>query len=109
MNKPSRPLYARKGERVTCESGHPICAFSRDAACGEAFDQSGFLCEWTQAEPVAGDTNVGCRTCGAPFYDGLALHFADGYRYSNPPYDTFAGRGGMMRPGLGANFNYGAV
>ena len=104
-----RPIYARAGEAVTCENGHTICTFSRDAGCGEAFRQENFLCGWTQPEPRAGVVNVGCRLCGAPFYRGLALHFADGYRYAAAGQDTApTGYRGAMRPGLGADFTYEA-
>ena len=104
-----KPTYARKGEAVTCENGHVIATFSRDALCGEAFRQSSFLCGWTQPEPRPGDADIVCRTCGAPFYEGLALHVGGEYRYATAGHDASpTGLRGAMRPGLGAHFTHEA-
>lgn len=104
-----KPIYARKGERVTCEEGHVIATFSRDTVSGEAFRQSTFLCEWTQPEPRPGDADIVCAVCGAPFYQGLMLHVEDGWRAAPPGFDTSpTGLRGAMRPGLGAQFTHEA-
>jgi len=104
-----RPIYATAGEQVTCEHGHVICDFRRDGLCGEPFDPSRLLGNWRQPEPASGDANVVCAICQTPFYDGLALHFADGYRYADPAFSGSPGRSGDIRPGLGARFNHGSV
>ncbi len=76
---PSKEVfYARKGEIVTCEQGHPIFTFARDVKPTEKFDPSA-LTDWKQAEPQAGERPT-CAVCGGQFHKGGAFHFKDGWR-----------------------------
>jgi hypothetical protein len=77
-------LYAKKGERITCESGHPICTVAKDIPFGAMHDD-GFFCDWLQPEPKHGmlASMLGCLICGAPWFAsglGPQLHFEDGWR-----------------------------
>ena len=75
-------IYARKGEVVVCENGHPVCELARDVNLGETFDPSD-LVNWKQSPPKIGDTAPRC-VCGARYWrgDNLAqnFHFIDGWR-----------------------------
>ena len=51
MNEPT--IYAKRGERVTCESGHHICTLADDVLAGASGPAK---CEdWQQPEPAIGD------------------------------------------------------
>ena len=105
-----RGVYAVPGEKVVCKNGHPICEISTVAYNGQPFLPSAFLCNWAQPEPKPGTSSVGCRQCGSPFHQGLALHFAEGYRIV--PEDESkspTGHNGRMRAGLGSPMNYEAA
>lgn len=71
-------VYAKAGEIVTCENGHPICTIGRDIVIGEPWDPTA-LVDWQQPEPTIG-TFPKCAICGEDFYLSGALHFEDGWR-----------------------------
>lgn len=74
-------LWAREGERVTCENGHRIATVARDIHGGEfGRDPSRFVDWCFGIEPEIGSTPPPCQ-CGAPWWiGGNSMHFEDGYR-----------------------------
>jgi hypothetical protein len=55
--------WARKGEKITCENGHPIGEIIRDIKIGEDFDPQA-LGNWIQEEPIVGKVPPRCSICG---------------------------------------------
>lgn len=85
------PLFAKKGEEVTCENGHVVCQFSRTIHRGTSFDPH-HLHRWRQTPPKVDSLKVECNICGAKFwhgFDGQNFHFADGWR-GKPPLEEAA-------------------
>ena len=72
-----KEVYAHVGDIVTCEGGHPICAFGTTAMRGGPFDTS-HLVAWTQPEPKVGTVSQPCTICGRDWFRGSHLHFAEG-------------------------------
>lgn len=59
-----RVIWARAGERITCEMGHHICKVARDIEAGE-FYRSSMFTDWCfGAEPAIGKPTPPCQ-CGA--------------------------------------------
>lgn len=74
-------LYAKAGETVTCENGHPICDFVVDIRRGQPQHPATQLGNWRQPEPQVGTIPIpGCEKCGAPFTDGMLYHVGDSWR-----------------------------
>lgn len=81
-----KPLWARKGEVVTCVKGHPICIIARDIYVGDP-RQSDHFENWKDPEPSR-DANVAeitCKRCRGRWLrgnprEGYAFHFRDGWR-----------------------------
>jgi hypothetical protein len=75
------PVYAYKGERVTCENGHVVCEFVETVFRGgsQALDvQLGY---WRQKKPVIGQMELPrCEICGAKWYYGGIFHTMAGWR-----------------------------
>ena len=62
------PIYAKAGEFVTCENGHPICEFLVDVVSGATQDLPRQLGNWHQEEPKVGQAPIPrCAVCGARF------------------------------------------
>lgn len=72
-------LYARKGEWVCCEQGHPIVQCMRDIKVDELYDAQAFG-NWKQTPPERGDVASPCVICGSRWFAGMNLHFAGGFR-----------------------------
>ncbi len=72
-------LYAKAGERVTCENGHTICLVGRDLQWGGYYQEGDFI-DWLQPEPAVGTMPEPCKRCGAAWWRGQCYHFADGWR-----------------------------
>lgn len=70
--------YAKAGEAVTCELGHPIARAARDIVKGEAAFSPGQF-EWLIQEPLPLDVPPTC-SCGAPFFRAGRYHFEGGWR-----------------------------
>ncbi|QPF87010.1 hypothetical protein IC762_12220 [Bradyrhizobium genosp. L] len=76
-----RTPYARKGETVTCEAGHPICDFVETVYVGEIQDVDGEIGNWRQEKVVRGTIPIpGCAICGAAFTDGIIFHIGNEWR-----------------------------
>jgi hypothetical protein len=79
--------FAKKGEWVTCENGHPICVAIRNINEADIFVPT-HLAAWQQPEPKCGDVSPVCARCGAAFWHsyggGQHFHFKDGWRSRNP-------------------------
>jgi len=78
MSKP----YAKAGEQVTCENGHPICTIATDIYQGQMFDPAS-LRDWVQKTPIIGTSfdMLACVHCGAAWVrSNYIMHFADGWR-----------------------------
>ena len=72
--------YARRGEIVTCENGHPIVTMMRDVKLGEQFDPDAFV-NWRQVPDWSVKAPV-CDRCGTPFWmPDNVFHFDDGWRH----------------------------
>lgn len=75
------PVYAYKGDIVTCENNHIICAFQNTILVGQTQDLPNQLGWWQQEPPKLGAFPIpGCSKCGAPFADGTRFHFVHGWR-----------------------------
>jgi hypothetical protein len=74
-----RNIFASLGDIVTCENGHPICAFAETVMIGQMQDVRRHFVGWTQEEPEAGSYPV-CAKCEALFTDSGHFHFEDGWR-----------------------------
>jgi hypothetical protein len=74
--------YAREGEVVTCENGHPICEFIQTVYVGDTQDPENQLGFWHQPKPEVGQNPVPrCSKCGGRWYiAGGIMHFKDGWR-----------------------------
>jgi hypothetical protein len=89
-------IYAKKGEKVTCENGHHICTVSCDIITG-VYQKAGDLMEWTQPKPKINGKIPKCKQCKGEFYvnnifpynpdqsspkyqPGIHLHFENGWR-----------------------------
>lgn len=73
--------YAREGDVVTCENGHPICEFIKTVYVGDIQDPKNQLGFWHQPKPEVGQTEIPrCNTCGGRWYLWGVLHFKDGWR-----------------------------
>jgi len=78
---PDLPVYACKGETVTCENGHPICDFVETVHCGQNQDVRMQLGNWRQDEPQLGALPIpGCAVCGAAFTTGTHYHVGTEWR-----------------------------
>ena len=74
-------VYARKGETITCENGHPICEFADDVYVGNLPKPSNFI-NWTQEEPEFG-SRPKCAVCNGDFWvggEGFRVHIGDAWR-----------------------------
>lgn len=80
-------IFAKQGEWVTCEKGHPICVAIKNINEADIFIPT-HLAAWQQPEPKRGDAKPVCAKCGAPFWHGYEggqhFHFKDGWRTRNP-------------------------
>jgi hypothetical protein len=76
-------IYARRGERITCEAGHEIATFNRDADRNDVFQLD--MVDW-RIEPPPPRKPAGNCPCGAAWNasrdDGLhaVLHIEGGWR-----------------------------
>lgn len=74
-------LYARAGERITCEAGHVVVTVAQDIPMGAPYSSDQYR-DWQQPEPKQGMSAalVPCLVCGAPWFGSLnaGLHFEDG-------------------------------
>ena len=78
--RPAGDVYAKRGEVVTCERGHVICAMLRDVSRGELFDDSAFG-DWQMKKPDVGQFPIPrCERCGARWCMGMQYHFHNGWR-----------------------------
>ena len=59
-------LYAKEGERVTCEDGHHICTLAADIPL---YSTGALKADWHQPEPKIGDQPV-CKICGKMWFAG---------------------------------------
>ena len=84
-------LYAKKGEIITCTSGHEICELARDIYVREAL-MAEQLTNWKNqdsAKPC--DVITPCNTCGEPFVKsempngGIWLHIDGEWRTTCEP------------------------
>jgi hypothetical protein len=94
-------MYAKQGERITCENGHLICVVARDIEVGQMPERGKDLKDWQQPEPDVGTLakDIKCAQCGAEWFgadvldqldltEGRSLkllspmrfHFEDGWR-----------------------------
>lgn len=80
------PLWARKGETVTCVKGHPICDIAHDLKFGIPRSSAHFT-NWKQPEPDKADqvATLRCSLCRGVWIrgntrDGYQFHFSDGWR-----------------------------
>lgn len=76
-------IYAKKGERITCENGHEICTFSREVLYGDEQNVAVDLTNWKQAEPQKGDPceSIRCEICRAEWIrNGFNYHIEGEWR-----------------------------
>ena len=79
-------LFAKAGETVTCENGHPICDAAHDLVYGELQDPPNDWTNWRQPEPPIGTlpAEALCVVCGAQWFGAVGrvaqFHFEDGWR-----------------------------
>lgn len=72
-------VYARRGEWVTCEKGHPICEVQRSIKIGDICDFDNDLGLWQQPAPLIGTMVMPRCRCGAEFVrPGNVFHFCNG-------------------------------
>lgn len=57
-----KKVYAKRGERVTCENGHYICTIAEDVYGAELKAE-----DWQQPEPEP-DSRPVCNVCGAKWW-----------------------------------------
>ena len=75
------PAYARAGETITCEEGHPICDFVQTVSFGQTQNLPEHLGNWRQDEPKVGTLPLPvCAVCGSKFTLGAIFHFKEGWR-----------------------------
>jgi hypothetical protein len=68
-------LYARWGDVVTCESGHPVALITKDIETGTLYESGQMVFIPPEIEPKVG-TFPRCN-CGAAWWKpGTFLHFA---------------------------------
>jgi|SRR6202035_1763888 len=73
-------IYARKGELITCERGHIICAMQKTVKRGDPFIGDEF-CDWQMKKPYRGQHPIPrCEKCGALWCLGLNFPFMQGWR-----------------------------
>jgi hypothetical protein len=74
--------YAREGEVVTCENGHPVCEFVQTVFMGDMQDLENQLGFWHQPKPEVGQLEIPrCAKCNGRFYiSGGIMHLKDGWR-----------------------------
>lgn len=84
-------LYAKKGEVITCTSGHEICELATDVYVGGLLIAEEFI-NWRNQEPAKPcDVITPCKTCGEPFiksvmpYGGNHLHIGGEWRTTLDP------------------------
>ena len=81
---PAKDIYARAGEIVTCENGHPICEFVENVFYGQIQDVTRQFGNWWQEQPKIGEFPIrGCTVCGAMFTTGMVYHIGDSWRERN--------------------------
>ena len=86
------PVYAKAGEVVTCENGHPICEFVVDVISGATQNLPKQLGNWRQKVPTVGQMPIPrCAVCGARFaIAGGIFHIGSEWR---DPYGMIAKHG----------------
>ena len=72
-------IYAKRGDLITCENGHPIATFERDVEVGDSFDATAIVA-WQQTPPEIGTMEKPCEICGQRWFKGPYFHFWDGWR-----------------------------
>lgn len=78
-----RRLYARRGEQITCEYGHPIAQVTRDIKRGNIQGEHDLYFNGETAKPAMGTPIEQCRChlCnGLWVVSNGHFHFKDGYR-----------------------------
>lgn len=88
----TRPVWANKGEAVTCINGHPICEIARQIFVGDGRSGADF-CNWQQPEPPKEQSvaEIRCTECrgvwirgntqaGYQFHFGVFADPTEGWR-----------------------------